>query len=133
MICKITECKCLKAGTNLDELTIEGMLKLDAKEVMLKDLKSIIAVVNTVDIEEVMKKKLEVEKKMQDIIKEECLGVFIFVITDILNCNSQVIVLGERCDIVEKAYSVKLVDNTAFLEGVVSRKKQIIPVIAQKV
>ena len=33
--------------------------------------------------------------------------------------------------IVEKAYNVKLNNNTALLEGVVSRKKQIIPVLTQ--
>ena len=52
-------------------------------------------------------------------------------ITDIINSNSQVIVLGEHADIVEKAYDVKLEDNTALLEGVVSRKKQVVPIMTK--
>ena len=31
----------------------------------------------------------------------------------------------------EKAYGVKLEDNTALLEGVVSRKKQVVPVMTE--
>ena len=49
-------------------------------------------------------------------------------ITDIIENNSKIIALG-RQDIIEKALNVKLEENTAFLPGVVSRKKQIIPSI----
>ena len=54
-----------------------------------------------------------------------------FAITDIINSNSEVIVLGSRTDIAEKGFNVKLENNLAFLPGVVSRKKQIIPVIME--
>lgn len=54
-----------------------------------------------------------------------------FLITDIVNSNSQVIVLGESASLVEKAYNVKLEDNTALLEGVVSRKKQVVPIMTE--
>ena len=57
------------------------------------------------------------------------LGLNIFLITDIINSNSQIIALGSSTDLVEKAFSVKLENNTAFLPGVVSRKKQVVPVL----
>ena len=66
-------------------------------------------------------------------IEKEGFELFILLITDIINSNSQVIVLGSKADIVERAYNVKLVDNTAFLPGVVSRKKQVIPIITANV
>ena len=34
-------------------------------------------------------------------------------------------------DILEKAYSVKLENNSALLKGVVSRKKQVVPVMTE--
>ena len=46
--------------------------------------------------------------------------------TDILENNSQIIVLGKQ-EIAEKAFNVKLENDTAFLPGVVSRKKQVVP------
>ena len=54
-----------------------------------------------------------------------------FVITDILESNSQAIVLGNSTEIFEKGFNKKLEDNTAFLPGVVSRKKQILPVLQE--
>lgn len=123
----------LKAGTDLSDLTAEQLITVDAKQVMLEDVKSVIAQVNTASIPDMMKRKAEIELAMANTIKEKELDVFVLAMTDIINSNSQAIVLGNRSDIVEKAYGVKLQDNTAFLEGVVSRKKQIIPILTKNV
>ena len=87
--------------------------------------------ITTVDIQEHMNEKAEFEARMKEIIKEQNLDLFMFLITDIITTNSQVIVLGEKAKIIEEGYSVKLEDNTALLEGVMSRKKQVIPVITK--
>lgn len=121
----------LKAGTDLSDLTAEELIKLDAKEVMLNDVKAQIAQVNTASIPEMMKRKEELENAIKNTIEERELDIFVLAITDIIESNSQAIVLGRRSEIVEKAYNVKLEDNTAFLPGVVSRKKQIIPILTQ--
>ena len=121
----------LKAGTDLSSFTIEQILNLDAKAIALKDVKSIIAQVNTASIPEVMKMQKELEDGMKKIIKEKDLDLFMFLITDIVNSNTQTIALGERADIVEKAYGVKLENNSALLKGVVSRKKQVVPVMTE--
>lgn len=121
----------LKAGTDLSSFTIDEILQLDAKAINLKDVKSIIAQVNTASIPEVMKMKEELEAGINKVIEENGLDLFLFLITDIINSNSQVIALGKRADIVEKAYGVKLENNTALLEGVVSRKKQVVPVMTE--
>lgn len=121
----------LKAGTDLSSFSIEEILNLDAKQVTLKDIKTVINQVNTASIEEVMKKKSELEEGMEKIIKEKDLDLFMLLITDIINSNSQVIALGKAAGIVEKSYGVKLEDNTALLKGVVSRKKQVIPILTE--
>jgi manganese-dependent inorganic pyrophosphatase len=54
---------------------------------------------------------------------------FFFVVTDILNSDSVGLALGKSANAVEKAYNVQLVDHKALLKGVVSRKKQIVPVL----
>ena len=121
----------LKAGTDLSSFSIEEILNLDAKQVTLKDTKTIINQVNTASIEEVMKKKVELEEGMEKIIKEKDLDLFMLLITDIINSNSQVIALGKAAGIIEKSYGVKLEDNTALLKGVVSRKKHVIPILTE--
>lgn len=121
----------LKAGTDLSTFSIDEILHLDAKKIDFKEVKSMVNQVNTASIPEVMKMKEELEARMNEIIAEENLDLFMLLITDIVNSNSQVIALGKEASLVEKAYGVKLEDNTALLEGVVSRKKQVVPVMTE--
>lgn len=119
----------LKAGTDLSDFTIDEILDLDAKQIDFKNVRSIVNQVNTASIPDVMEMKDELEEGINKIIEKENLDIFILLITDIINSNSQVIVLGKDAKLVEKAYGVKLEDNTALLEGVVSRKKQVVPIM----
>jgi manganese-dependent inorganic pyrophosphatase len=121
----------IKAGTDLSSFSIKEILSLDAKRIDLKEVKSVINQVNTADISEVMKMKEDLEAGMREEIEEKGLDLFMLLITDIVNSNSQVIALGKDASLVEKAYGVTLVDNTALLEGVVSRKKQVVPIMTE--
>lgn len=121
----------LKAGTDLSSFSIDEILNLDAKKIDFKEVKSIVNQVNTADISEVMALKSDLEARMNEIINEEGLDLFMLLITDIVNSNSQVIALGKSASLVEKAYGVKLENNTALLKGVVSRKKQVVPVMTE--
>ena len=121
----------LKAGTDLSSFTIDEILQLDAKQIDFKDVRSIINQVNTASIDDVMEMKDELEEGISKIIDSENLDLFILLITDIVNSNSQVIALGKSAKLIEKAYGVELIDNTALLEGVVSRKKQVVPIMTE--
>lgn len=117
----------LKAGTDLSDLTESELIYLDAKEVSLGNVKAVIAQINSIDLEKMVERKEKLEEQMNMVIEEKGLGIFVLAITDILNSNSKMIVLGKESELFEKAFDVKLQNNMAFLEGVVSRKKQIIP------
>ena len=121
----------LKAGTDLSSFSIDEILSLDCKRIDLKEVKARINQVNTASIPDVLEMKEELEKGMNKVIEEEGLDLFMLLITDIINSNSQVIALGNAASLVEKSYNVKLVDNTALLEGVVSRKKQVVPIMTE--
>ena len=88
-----------------------------------------IAQVNAVDPNEVLASQAELEAAIEAVIAEKELDLFLFVVTDILTNDSVALALGKSAQAVEKAYNVTLENNTAVLEGVVSRKKQIIPVL----
>lgn len=123
----------LKAGTDLDDFTAEELVNLDAKELDKDGTKFAIAQVNTVDIPSVLKRQEELEKAIQNEIDKKGLELFVLAITDILNSNSEIIALGNKAQVVEKAFDKKLENNRAFLEGVVSRKKQLLPVIDKNI
>ncbi|PYZ98942.1 manganese-dependent inorganic pyrophosphatase [Alteribacter lacisalsi] len=117
----------LKAGANLDNKSAEQLITLDAKEFSMGNLKVEIAQVNTVDTDEVFARRSELEEAISGTVSDKGLDLFILVVTDILSNNSTVLVEGEASENVEKAFDVKLENKTAVLEGVVSRKKQIVP------
>lgn len=121
----------LKAGTDLSDFSAEELLNIDAKSVDMNGNKVKIAQVNTVDIADVLKSQTELENAINNTISSENLDLFVLAITDIVNSNSEVLVLGKRADIVEKSYNVKLENNRAFLPGVVSRKKQMLPIMQE--
>lgn len=123
----------LKAGTDLGDFSEAELVNLDAKNLDKDGNKFVIAQVNTVSIEDVLKRQKELESAINSEIDKKGLQLFVFVITDILNSNSEIIALGKRTDAVEKAFDVKLENNRAFLPGVVSRKKQLLPNIEKNI
>ncbi len=123
----------LKAGTNLDDFEEEELINLDAKTLEKENAKFVIAQVNTVSIEDVLKRQAKIEEEINKKIEEDKLDLFVFAITDILNSNSEIIVLGNKKQVAEKAFGKKLENNRMFLEGVVSRKKQLLPVIDKNI
>ena len=120
----------LKAGTDLSTYSADEVINLDAKEFSEKGKKLVIAQVNTADINDVFSRKEELEFAMEKSIADRKLDLYMFLITDIINTNSKVIVLGNDRSVVEKAFGKSIDENDSiFLEGVVSRKKQVAPPI----
>lgn len=123
----------LKAGTDLDDFSAEQLVNLDAKNVESNGSKYVIAQVNTVSIEDVLKRQVELEEAMNNEITKKGLDLFVLAITDILNSNSEIISLGNKAKATEVAFGKTLENNRVFLEGVVSRKKQILPMIEKSI
>ncbi len=53
---------------------------------------------------------------------QEKYDLFVLVVTDIINSDSKILVVGAEKDKVGEAFNVQLEDDMAFLSGVVSRK-----------
>ncbi|ANE45710.1 inorganic pyrophosphatase [Paenibacillus swuensis] len=119
----------LKAGADLSDKTIAQLLTIDAKEFSMGNAKVEIAQVNAVDTNDVLSRQAEVEVAINGIVAEKNLDLFLFVVTDILTNDSVGLALGSAANVVEQAYGVALNNNTALLKGVVSRKKQIVPIL----
>lgn len=117
----------LKAGASTKDKTAEELLNIDAKSFAMGNHEVRVAQVNTVDIDEVLARQDELEQAINAETAQEGYALFVLVVTDILNSNSKVLALGQQQPAVEKAFNVALDQNTALLEGVVSRKKQVVP------
>ena len=123
----------LKAGTDLDDFSAEELIKIDAKEFEKEGTKFEIAQVNTVSIEDVLKRETELKAIIQKTIEKKGLSLFVLAITDILNSNSEIIALGQKTGVIKLAFGKELENDKAFLEGVVSRKKQLLPNIDKNI
>ena len=123
----------LKAGTDLDDFSAEELINLDSKSLDKNGTKFVIAQVNTVSIPDVLKRQEELETAINKEINEKGLDLFVLAITDILNSDSEIIVLGNKSNIIKDAFGKELNNNRAFLEGVVSRKKQLLPNIDKNI
>lgn len=121
----------LKAGADLSDKSLEELVSLDAKEFTFGDIKIEIAQVNAIDVNDVMSRQPELEQLLEGIIAKKGLNLFLFVVTDILNNDSVVLALGDASVRAAAAFNVELVNNTTTLHGVVSRKKQIVPVLTE--
>ncbi|WP_213424070.1 manganese-dependent inorganic pyrophosphatase [Bhargavaea massiliensis] len=121
----------LKAGADLSKKTLEELVNMDAKEFEMGGKKVVIAQVNTVDINDVLSRKKELEDLLYRVIAERELGLYMLAITDILNNDSTVLVLGGEAQAACGAFNVPMEDNLAVLKGIVSRKKQIVPVLTE--
>lgn len=116
----------LKAGTDLQDKSVAELLGMDAKEFTMNGAKVEIAQINVVDPSAVFEKKVAYEAEIEKIIAEKDLDLYLLVVTNILESDSDALALGDAADVVEQAFDVTLEENRALLKGVVSRKKQIV-------
>lgn len=117
----------LEAGTKLSHKTEKELLNLDMKIFNLTNNKLAIAQVNTVNEAEILERKEKLELEMKNMIKEDNLSGVLFVITNILTNNSIGIKMGNIDELIKNAFNVEIENNQFPLNGVVSRKKQIVP------
>lgn len=118
----------LKAGADVDAKSDADIVDGDAKTFELGGTKLRIGQVNAVELDDVFKRQADLEKKMRELMDANGYQVFILIATNILNSDSELLVIGDDTEKVEQAFNHKLGDNHRMnLPGVVSRKKQVVP------
>lgn len=110
-----------KAGTSLDEYSIEEIVNMDFKEFDMSGKRVGIGQVFTLDIDSILAKKDEFLSH----IHSTDYDMLVLAITDIIKEGSYLIYKAED-KIVSEAFSVDA-SQGVFAEGVVSRKKQLVP------
>ncbi|RYM06678.1 manganese-dependent inorganic pyrophosphatase [Sporolactobacillus sp. THM7-7] len=122
----------LKAGTNIGDKSADELIKLDMKPFEMGKYAVEIAQVNVVDTDDALSRQNELEEAINKEIDAKNLDLFVLAVTNILTSDSEALILGKAAAAAENAFKVKLIHNTATLKGVVSRKKQIVPVLTEE-
>lgn len=119
--------KMFKVKSNIDEKTAREAVLGDFKEYDIGEIKIGVNQIETVTPEIAMSRKEEFLEEMEAVRKERGYTFMITLVTDLLKKDSHALFIGEKRDEFGKAFNVKLKGNEAFLEGILSRKKQVIP------
>lgn len=121
----------LKAGADLSDKSLSDLLSLDAKGFEFGAYKATVAQVNAVDIEDVLGRQEELVDLLNKDVAANELDLFFFVVTDILNNDSTAVAVGPVAEAAAKAFGATIENGRIALPGVVSRKKQIVPVLTE--
>ena len=120
-----------KAGSELGNKTAEEIFYMDFKEFDMEGKKIGVGQATTVDSAGIPDIHKKISGVIDDIIREKCLDNAFLMITDIIK-ESSVVVCGGKdgVEIMKKAFETEAQDeDSVFLPGVVSRKKQMIPAL----
>lgn len=85
------------------------------------------------DIEGFAEYSEDMLKFMESQAESQRLDAVLLLLTDVINVASQLYVAGPKPEIAANAFQVKLVNHNAFLPGVISRKKQVVPSLTEAI
>jgi manganese-dependent inorganic pyrophosphatase len=120
-----------KAGTSLDGKTAKEILFQDFKTFMISNYKIGVSQVTTTYIEGFNPLIEDLKALMNKRASSSNFDIMLLMITDIFSSSSLFIAAGEHKELFYRGFNVKSKDDTVYLEGVVSRKKQVIPPITE--
>jgi len=102
----------------------ERVVKADLKEYRAGDNLTAIGQIETVDIAEVMEHVGEVRRVMESLREARGYDLVLLMVTDVVREGSEIIAAG-NIRLAERALGISLDGGSAWMEGVLSRKKQV--------
>ena len=119
------------AKSDVSSFTDSGLIKLDSKKYEVGDKNFRISVLETTTPETILERKAGLVRAIGECIDEENdVDEVLFFIVDILKEEATVLTYNDQTKaVVEKSFGVTVESDTEVLPGIVSRKKQIIPVL----
>ncbi|HHX28142.1 MAG TPA: putative manganese-dependent inorganic diphosphatase [Firmicutes bacterium] len=120
------------AGTSLEGKSEAEIFFGDFKEFRLRNLKVGVSQVNTYHTDLVPLRQ-RLAAFMQHLRVDRGYDLLLLMLTDIIGEGSELLVVGNQSEIVERAFGVDLKQKPIFLPGVISRKKQVIPRIIRAI
>jgi len=109
--------------------TIEEIIYNDFKAFNINKYKIGIGQMTVINLDEVMNNKDKYVKTIESLSKEHEYDIFLMCITDILKNNTYVLYNEGAKNILESVFNLDKIEEGFCLKGVVSRKKQIIPLL----
>ena len=117
------------SASTSDDKSPDDILFQDYKEFMLSGHTLGVGQVVTLDSERVLKRENDFLAAMQTRMEERKYDMMLFMITDMLQEGTHLLFLGAP-DVIAQAFNARPDSHHAFLPGILSRKKQVIPALS---
>lgn len=119
------------AKSDVSAFNDEELLRLDSKIFEIEDKKLRVTVLETTAPQVLLDRKADLMAAMPAVVAADEIEEVLLFIVDILREEATLLIPNERIkQIAEKSFQVTVNSDTIVLPGVVSRKKQIVPVLA---
>lgn len=118
-----------KAGTSLEGRTKEEIVNEDIKVFPVEDKKFAVSQVFTLNVDEILNEKESYISIIEQIkVNKQC-DLVVLCVTDIIKNGSYIFYTNDDKEQMELAFNIKDFEQGYYLDGCVSRKKQIVPSI----
>lgn len=120
-----------KAGTSLDGKSPKELLYQDFKIFNIGNFKIGVGQITTTYMDGFTPLINDLKTLMNEKVTQGKFDMIILMVTDIFKSSSLFIVCGEHKEVFSRAFNVKLTNGTAYIDKIVSRKKQVIPPLTE--
>jgi len=121
-----------RARSAYETFSAERVVGADLKEYRIGDASIAVGQVETVDAAEVLAHRAEIVAAMRALREARRYDLVLLMVTDVVREGSEIVAEG-RTRIAERALGVSFADGSSWMEGVLSRKKQIAARLLQAV
>lgn len=116
------------AGSNLKGKSTEEMFYQDYKKFSVQDVTFGVGQISSMNETELDDMKNRLKPYLEKAYAEHGIDMIFFMLTNIMKQSTELIFIGNNAnEMVENAFGAKITGDSCRLEGVVSRKKQLIP------
>lgn len=112
-----------------DTKPVAELIRADFKEFHIAGHNLAVSQITCVDTDEILKRKAEFMECLEELRKKNSYEFMVLMVTDILRDGSTLLCAGNT-EAIHQAFNISGKDGSFFLPGVISRKKQVIPMLS---
>lgn len=123
--------KILRHGAVIDNMSPVEIVRNDIKEFEFSEHRLAVAQINIMDREHAKTKYKDLQTALEEMKKEEGYDFALLLVTDVMGQSSDLLAAGEPQALLASAFGHKTEEGFYYLSGCLSRKKQVIPPLAE--
>lgn len=122
-----------RAGSSLEGMSPHDILNNDFKEYIINRNKIGIGQISSFELQSLQELKAGLLEYMNIYLGSNSYRLLLLMVTDLVNEGSYLFFAGDNGELVTKAFGVEPKEGSVYLKGVVSRKKQVVPLLAHAI